>query len=75
MTSISKSVYIDKLDDIVDKYNNIYHSTTKMKPFDVKLSKYIDSSQENHNRDPKFKIGDTVRITKYLYKLLHSKLI
>ena len=39
MTSISKSVYIDKLDDIVHKYNNIYHSTIKMKPFDVKLSK------------------------------------
>ena len=39
--SISKSVYIDKLDDIVDKYNNIYHSTIKMKPVNVKFSTYI----------------------------------
>ena len=36
MTSISKNVYIDKLDDIVNKYNNTYHSTIKMKPVDVK---------------------------------------
>ena len=39
--SISKSVYIDKLDDIVDKYNNICHSTIKMKPVNVKFSTYI----------------------------------
>ena len=57
MTSISKNVYIDKL----DKYNNICHSTIKKKPFDVKPSRYIESSKE----DPKFKIGDTVRISKY----------
>ena len=42
MTSISKNVYIDKLDDIVKKYNNIYHTTTKMKPADVKDNTYID---------------------------------
>ena len=46
MTSISKNVYIDKLDDIVNKYNNTYHSTIKMKPVDVKSSTYIDSSKE-----------------------------
>ena len=44
MTSISKNVYIDKLDDIVNKYNNTYHNTIKMKPVDVKWSTYIDSS-------------------------------
>ena len=60
MTSVSKNVYIDKLDDIVNKYNNTYHSTIKMKPVDVKSSTYIDSS-----KDPKFKIGDFVRISKY----------
>ena len=43
MTSISKKVHIDKLDDIFNKYNNTYHSTIKMKPFDVKLNTYIDS--------------------------------
>ena len=42
ITSISKNVYIDKLDDIVNKYNGIYHRTIKMKPADVKPSIYID---------------------------------
>ena len=42
MTSISKNVYIDKLDNIVNKYNNTYHSTIKMKPTDVKSNTYID---------------------------------
>ena len=46
MTSISKNVYIDKLDDIVNKCNNIYHNTIKIKPSDVKSSTYIDSSKE-----------------------------
>ena len=46
MTSISKNVYIDKLDYIVNKYNNTYHSTIKMKPFDVKSNIYINSSKE-----------------------------
>ena len=43
MTSISKNVYIDKLDDIVDEYNNTYHITTKIKPADVKDNTYIKS--------------------------------
>ena len=64
MTSISKNGYIDKLDDIVNKHHNAYHSTIKMKPVDVKSNTYIDSSKEN-NKDPKFKIGDVVRIPKY----------
>ena len=46
MTSISKNVYIDKLADIVNKYNNTYHSTIKMKPVDVESNKYIDSSKK-----------------------------
>ena len=58
MTSISKYVYIDKLDDIVNKYINTYHSTIKMKPADVKSNTYINSSKEVNNKDPKFKIGD-----------------
>ena len=45
MTSISKNVYVDKLDDIVNKYNNTYQRTIKMKPVDVKSSTYIDSSK------------------------------
>ena len=46
MNSISKTVHIDKLDNAVNKYNNTYHSTIKMKPVDVKSSTYIDSSKE-----------------------------
>ena len=65
MTSISKNVCIDKFDDIVNKYNNAYHSTIKIKPADVKSSTYINSSKEINDEDPKFKIGDIVRISKY----------
>ena len=65
MTSISKNVYIDKLDDIVNQYDNKYHVTIKMKPVDVKNNTYIDFKIEVNNADPKFKIGDHVRISKY----------
>ena len=68
MTSVSKYVYIDKLDDIVNKYNNNttqYHNTIKLKRVDVKPSTYIDSSKEITNQYPKFKIVETVRISKY----------
>ena len=65
MTSISKNVYIDKLDDIVDEYNNTYHTTINMKPIDVKDNTYINADKEINNKDPKFKVGDHVRISKY----------
>ena len=65
MTSISKNVYIDKLDDIVKKYNNTYHNSIKMKPIDVKDNTYIDLKKESNGKDPKFKVGDHVRISNY----------
>ena len=65
MTLISKNVYIDKLDDIVDDYNNIYHRAIKMKPIDVKDYTCIDLEKKINNKDCKFKIGDRVRISKY----------
>ena len=65
MTWASKNVYIDKLDDIVNKYNNTCHGKIKMKPVDVKSSTYIYSSKEINDEDPKSKIGDIVRISKY----------
>ena len=65
MTSISKNVYIDKLDDTVNEYNNTYHATIKMKPIDVKDNTYINADKEINNKDPKFKVGDRVRISKY----------
>ena len=59
-------MYIDKLDDIADEYNNTYHTTIKMKPIDVKDNTYINTSKEiNNNKAPKFKVGDYVRISKY----------
>ena len=64
MTSISKNVYIDKLDDIVNKYNNTYHRTIKTKPFDVKDNTYINIDKKVNDKDPKFKVGDPVRISK-----------
>ena len=65
MTSISKNVYIDKLDDIVHKYNNTKHRTIKMKPIDVKENTYIDFGKEVNDNDSKFKVGDHVRRSKY----------
>ena len=65
MTSILKNVYIGKLDDAVNKYNNAYHRTTKMKPVDVKPSTYIDKSKEVNDKDTKSKIDGIVRISKY----------
>ena len=64
MTSISKNVYIDKLDDTVNKYNNTYHRAIKIKPADVKWNTYIGSSKEINDKDPIFKISDVVRISK-----------
>ena len=65
MTSISKNVYIDKLYDIVYEYNNTYHRTIKMKPIEVKDNTYINIGKEVNDNDPKFKVGDHVRISKY----------
>ena len=62
MTSISKEVYIDKLNDIVREYNNTYLRAIKMKPVDAKYNTYIDSSKKVNDKDPKFKVGDHVRI-------------
>ena len=65
MTSISKNMYIEKLDDIVREYNNTYHTSIKMKPIDVKDHTYIYFKKEINDKNPKFKVGDHVRISKY----------
>ena len=65
MTSVSRNVYVNKLDDIVHEYDNAYHRTIKMKPVDVKDNTYVDSKKEVNDKDPKFKVGDPVRISKY----------
>ena len=65
MTSVSKNVYINKLDDIVNDYNNVYHRTTKMKPVDVKNNTYINFGKKVNDKDPNFNVRDSVRISKY----------
>ena len=56
---------IDKLYDLVNKYNNAYHRAIKMKSVDVTSSTYIDFNKENNKEGPKFKVDDHVRISKY----------
>ena len=70
MTAISKNVYFDVLNDIVDKYNNRYHKHIKMKPIDVKNDSFAEYNEESNEKDPKFKVNDHVRISKYKNILL-----
>ena len=65
MTDISKNLYFDVLDDIVDEYNNTYHKTIKVKPIDVESDSFAEYNEESNEKDPKFKAGDHVRISKY----------
>ena len=65
MTDISKNVYFDVLDNIVDKYNSTYHRTINMKPIDVRDDSFAEYNEEPNEKDPKFKVGEHVRISKY----------
>ena len=65
MTAISKNVYFDVLDDVVNKYNNTVYKTIKMKPIDVTDDSYAEYSEDFNKEGPKFKVGDHVRISKY----------
>ena len=78
MTSISKNLYIDKLDTLVNEYKNTYYSITEMKPVNVKASIDIDFGIEKNEKDPKFEVGDQVGMSKYkkhFCERLCSKLI
>ena len=63
--SYSENVYFNVLNDIVGEYNNTYHRTIKMKPVDVKNDSFAKYNQESNEKDPKFKVADHVRISKY----------
>ena len=65
MTTISKNIYIDVLNNIVNKYNNTVHETIKIKLIDVTNNSYVEYNEESHKKNPKFKVGDRVRISKY----------
>ena len=65
MAAISKNVYFNVLNDVVDEYNNKYHRTIKMKPIDVKSDSFAEYKEESNEKHPKFKVNDHVRISKY----------
>ena len=65
MITISKNVYIDVLDDIVNKYNNTIHRTINLKPIDVTGDSYVEHNEDSNKKGLKFKVGDHVRISKY----------
>ena len=65
MTAISKNIYFDVLDDIVDKYNNTVHRTINIKPIEVTDDYYAEYNEIPTKKNPKFKVGDNVRISKY----------
>ena len=64
--AVSKIVYFNVLDDIFDEYNNTYHTTIKMKPIDVKSDSYAKYNVDSNEKDPKLKVGNHVRILKYV---------
>ena len=65
MTAASEDVYFDVLDDIVNKYNDTVHRTIEMKPIDVTSDSYAVYNEDSNVTNPKFKVGDHVRISKY----------
>ena len=65
MTAVSKNVYYDALDNIVNTYNKTVHGTIKMKPVDVKDDSYAEYNENSNKKGPKFKVGNHVRISKY----------
>ena len=65
MTAVSKNIYCDALDRIVNKYSNTVHRTIKMKLIDVTSDPYAEYNEDSNETKPKFKVGDLVRISKY----------
>ena len=65
MTAISKNVYFNVLNNIVDEYNNTNHKNFKMKPIDLKNDSFAECNEESNEKDPKFKVNDHVKISKY----------
>ena len=64
-TAIPCDVYFDVLNDIVGEYNNTYHKTIKIKPKDAGDDSFVEYNEESNEKDPKFKVGDHVRISRY----------
>ena len=78
MTVVASNLYIFKLDERVSKYNKTYHGAIKMKHVDVKVATYIEYGVEHNKKDPKYKVSDHVRISKYkniFAKRIHTKVV
>ena len=77
MAAISKNIYFDVLDEIVNKYNNTVHRTIKMKLIDVTSDYYAEYNENSNKKDPKFKVGDHVRISEHknIFELVRRRLI
>lgn len=73
MTSIPQNVYIDKLNDIINEYNNTCHRKVKIKPIDVKDDTYIEVGKKANDKDPKFQVGNHIRISNHLYSCKNKK--
>ena len=65
MTTISRNVYVDVFDNIVNQYNNTIHRTMKMKPIEVTDDSFAEYNEESNKKNPKIKVGDHFRISKY----------
>ena len=75
MPAVSKNVYFDVLDDIVNKYNNTFHKTIKMKPIDVQSDSYAEYNVDSNENDPKFKVDYHFEIQKHFFLTVCSKLV
>ena len=75
MPAVSKNVYFDVLDDIVNKYINTFHETIKMKPIDVQSDSYAEYNVDSNESDPKFKVDDHFEIQKHFFWTVCSKLV
>ena len=72
MTADSKNVYLDVLNNLVDKCNNTFHRTMEMKPIDVKSDSYAEHNVDSNEKDPKYKVGDHVRNSSKNFFLLND---
>ena len=72
LTADSKNVYLDVLNNLVDKCNNTFHRTMEMKPIDVKSDSYAEHNVDSNEKDPKYKVGDHVRNSSKNFFLLND---
>ena len=75
MTAVSRNVCLNVLNDIVDEYKNTYHININMKPIDYKSDSFAEYDEKSNEKDPKFKVGDHIRNSKYKNIFLKDMLL